>query len=287
MKIVVATLDAAIPGALQEVFANAKINQLEIVQTSDPAATAAAVEGQCVAFVDWAFPDPAVPTAIVAAVREKSPLAPILLLAEKEKHGETFGAMKAGATALATKPLDPPELIRTVADALKNAAPAQGRPKVNAEFINPFIDACRNVFATMCGLEITRKRLFLKEDASMLGEVSGVMGLSGTASGSVVISFSKKLACFMVAKMLGEPESEELTADVKDGVGEIINMISGQAKSMLTKTRYHFNIAIPTVVSGGSGHEITHKRGTPNIVVVFEAMGEEFALQVCLVSNES
>ena len=73
---------------------------------------------------------------------------------------------------------------------------------------------------------------------------------------------------------------------VCDGVGEIINMIAGQAKAMLVKTKYHFTISIPSVISG-HGHEISHKKGTPNIVVLFEADGTPFALQVCLAPVES
>jgi chemotaxis protein CheX len=81
-------------------------------------------------------------------------------------------------------------------------------------------------------------------------------------------------------------ELHELNADVCDGVGEIINMIAGQAKSLLAKTKYRFNISIPSVVSG-IDHEITHKKGTPNIVVLFDANGEEFALQVCLATTDN
>ena len=76
----------------------------------------------------------------------------------------------------------------------------------------------------------------------------------------------------------------ELNDEIKDAVGELTNMISGQAKASLTKTKYHFNISIPTVVKG-TGHEISHKKETPNIVVTFTVDNFEFALQVCLSSN--
>lgn len=283
MKIVVAALTASAVNMVKNII-TAKAPSTEIVHTKDIADTVAALGDQTAVFIDWEYPDESLPVRIVAAVKEARKEIPVLLLSTKQKAGGTFAAMKAGAAGVVNKPLDPDELLRALSAAFK-ASTAEKRPSVNVEFINPFIDASRNVFSTMCGVEITRKKLFLKDDHKMLGEVSGVMGLSGTASGTVVVSFSKKLACVLVSKMLGEPESPELTSDVCDGVGEIINMISGQAKSMLAQTKYHFNIAIPTVVSG-VGHEISHKKGTPNIVVVFEAMGQEFALQVCLVANE-
>jgi chemotaxis protein CheX len=108
------------------------------------------------------------------------------------------------------------------------------------------------------------------------------MGLSGAASGSVVISLPSKLAIEIVGAMLGDDMGNTLTPEVGDGVGEIINMIAGQAKASLTKTKYHFQISIPTVVMG-QGHEITHRQGTPNIVVLFTTeAGDDFAIQVCL-----
>ncbi|MCC8109301.1 MAG: hypothetical protein LIQ30_09730, partial [Planctomycetes bacterium] len=57
------------------------------------------------------------------------------------------------------------------------------------------------------------------------------------------------------------------------------------AKASLVKTKYHFTISIPKVVTG-PGHEIEHQPGTPNIVVVFEGAGHDFSLQVCLAPND-
>jgi chemotaxis protein CheX len=137
----------------------------------------------------------------------------------------------------------------------------------------------------MCRVEIERKKIFVKGDYKMLGDISGVMRLSGIASGIVVISMSAELACLLVAKMLGEEPARELTAGVQDAVGEIINMISGQAKASLVKTRYHFTISIPQVIVD-PGHEMEHQAGVPNIVVFFEGEGHGFALQICLAAGD-
>ena len=137
----------------------------------------------------------------------------------------------------------------------------------------------------MCQVETARKKIFVKDDYKMLGDISGVMRLSGTAAGSVVISMSSDLARLVVGKMLGEKPAEELTREVRDATGEIINMISGQAKASLVKTKYHFTISIPEVVTG-PGHEIEHQPGAPNIVVVFEGEGHDFSLQVCLAATD-
>lgn len=279
MKIVVAAPNPSMLNMIRNAFQMMKVNNADIVGAATCGDVTREVGDKTVLLVDWEFSDET-GSEMVEAAKAKNPKTPVLLLATKQKAGTTFSGMKAGASGVVNKPLDPEDLVRSVATAVK--ANSDRKQSVNVEFINPFIDATRNVFATMCGVEIVRKKLFLKDDYKMMGDVSGVMGLSGTASGSVVVSLPKDLACSIVAQMLGEEKvPADLTSDVCDGIGEIINMIAGQAKAMLVKTKYHFTISIPSVVSG-QGHEISHKKGTPNIVVLFEADGQTFALQVCL-----
>ena len=283
MKIVVAAPVPSMLNMVKNAFQSMNVQNTDFVAVSSAEELSHEVNEQSVLLIDWEFSDNTA-TEYVIRSKKEYPKVPIILLATKQKAGTTFSGMKAGASGVVNKPFEPKELVRAVANALKSST--EKKQKVNVEFINPFIDATRNVFQTMCGVDIQRKKLFLKDNYKMMGDVSGVMGLSGTATGSVVVSLSKELACTFVGKMLGEPPSEELTTDVCDGVGEIINMIAGQAKAMLVKTKYHFTISIPSVVSG-PGHEISHKKGTPNIVVLFEAIGQPFALQVCLCPTDA
>lgn len=282
MKVIVATDSQVTTNMIRGAFQQAKVADVEIVSCATPENVKAAVAEGAIVLVDWEG-DPAADSQFVTAAKEACPSCPVLLLCTKQKGGTTFPGMKAGAAGVINKPLESEELLRAVAGALKRAKGPS--PTVNVEFINPFIEATKNVFSTMCQMEVTRKKLFLKDDHVMFGDISGVMGLSGSATGSVVVSLPANLACIVVGRMLGEVPSEELNSDVCDAVGELINMISGQAKASLVKTKYHFTISIPSVVKG-TGHEITHKKGTPNIVVLFEAEGQEFAIQVCLAPTD-
>ncbi len=137
----------------------------------------------------------------------------------------------------------------------------------------------------MVGIDVVRKDVFLKVDNQSHGDLSGVMGLSGSAVGSAVISMTTKLATRVVAKMFHIEESEVEKDDVVDAIGEFVNMISGGAKSALAGTKYHFQISLPTVVSG-RGHELSHKKGTPCIVLLFQADDEEFVIEISVASTE-
>ena len=70
-------------------------------------------------------------------------------------------------------------------------------------------------------------------------------------------------------------------SEIRDGVGKMINMISGRAKAILSTTEYKFDITLPTIISGG-GHELFQRVNSVCVVVLFEtANHEEFALDVC------
>ncbi|MCD8140125.1 MAG: chemotaxis protein CheX [Planctomycetaceae bacterium] len=267
---------------MRGVFNLRKIPGVEFVAVHTKDEILAAMDEKSVILVDWER-EPAECADFVYAAKAKMAKVPVLILCIKQKAGTTFAGIKAGAAGVINKPFNPDDVIRSIASTIKKGQ--KTRPTVNVEFINPFIDATRNVFSSMCGVEVARKKIFVKDDYKMLGDISGVMGLSGTASGTVVISMSSELARLVVGNMLGEPPVDELTQDVVDATGEIINMISGQAKASLVKTKYHFTISIPKVVTG-PGHEIEHSPGTPNIVVVFEGAGHDFSLQVCLAAND-
>ncbi len=78
------------------------------------------------------------------------------------------------------------------------------------------------------------------------------IGFTGRLEGNVVALFKKDDAEAIVSKMLGIDVSE-VSADVVDGIGEVLNMIAGGIKNRLDKENYTFDINIPTVVNG---HEL-------------------------------
>ncbi len=283
MKLITVSDTAVTPNMIKGIFHMRKIPGIEFVHAHNKNELTAALNEQSIVLVDWET-DPAKCAEYVYTAKAKMPKAPVLLLCPKIKAGTTFAGIKAGAAGVINKPFNPDDVIKSVAGTIKKGQST--RPTVNVEFINPFIDATRNVFSSMCRVEIARKKIFIKDDYKMLGDISGVMRMSGTAAGTVVISMSSELARLVVGNMLGEAPAAELTQEVKDATGEIINMISGQAKASLVKTKYHFTISIPQVVTG-PGHEIEHQPGTPNIVVVFEGAGHDFSLQVCLAPNDN
>ena len=112
------------------------------------------------------------------------------------------------------------------------------------------------------------------------GDVSGVIGMTGSARGSLALSFSENSILKIVSNMLGENHTE-INNDVRDAVGEITNMISGVARKKLESQGFNISAAIPTVVAG-KDHAILHVMGGPSIIIPFETDNGSFVIDVCL-----
>jgi len=65
---------------------------------------------------------------------------------------------------------------------------------MRVEYINPFIASVRNAFQTMLSIDAERGAPYLRTTAESNFCVSGVIGLSGDAMGTVVLNMSKEVA---------------------------------------------------------------------------------------------
>lgn len=136
---------------------------------------------------------------------------------------------------------------------------------MKVEHINPFLTAVTNTFTTMLSAEAHRGELVLGDPKLRHFPISGVIGLSGKASGTVVINLSTEVALKAASAMLME-EMTEVNSDVLDAVGELANVIAGQAKAELEE--YDLSVSLPNVVTG-EGHEIRFPSSAPPLAVPF------------------
>ncbi|NPU84704.1 MAG: chemotaxis protein CheX [Syntrophaceae bacterium] len=152
---------------------------------------------------------------------------------------------------------------------------------MDVRFINAFLAGTTDVLKMMAFVDPRPGKAFLKKDNAAKGDVSGVIGLTGAARGSLALTFSESCILKVVSNMLGE-EQTSINGDVKDAVGELTNMVSGSARKKLESEGLSVTAAIPTVVSGG-GHSIRHVLGGPSIIIPFETDDGPFFVDVCLI----
>jgi len=151
---------------------------------------------------------------------------------------------------------------------------------MDVRFINPFLTGTMNVLRTMASVEPRPGKPYLKKDSLATGDVSGIIGLTGSVTGSMALSFSEKSILKIVSNMLGE-ELTEVNGDITDAVGEITNMVSGASRKELEAVGLTISAAIPTVISG-KGHSIKHVLGGPSLIIPFETDHGPFVVDVCI-----
>ncbi len=137
--------------------------------------------------------------------------------------------------------------------------------------INPFLNATIKVLKIQCFLEAKPGKPTMKKptDPLLLGDVSGIISVvSETFNGSFAISLSEAIFCGISKNMLGE-DCPAITEKNVDLVGELANMILGQAKVELGQLGYAVQMAIPSCV-WGKDHKIKHFGGGTCVVLPFE-----------------
>lgn len=118
---------------------------------------------------------------------------------------------------------------------------------IEIDYINPVIVALEDAFETMLGTTIKRTGLGLKENNCALYPVSGIIGVSGRAVGTIVLSMSHGVAQKAAGTML-MMEMKETDDDVMDAVGELTNMVAGGAKAKLEE--FQMQMSLPNVLCG-------------------------------------
>ncbi|QDU25710.1 CheY-P phosphatase CheX [Anatilimnocola aggregata] len=154
---------------------------------------------------------------------------------------------------------------------------------MRADYINPFISALVNTFETMLSCQLTRGPLYLRGHETQLHDVSGVIGLSGHAQGTVVLSLEKQVALQAAATLL-LCETTELNDDVVDAVGELTNMVAGSAKAKLEE--YQLSISLPSVILG-AGHLVRFPSDVTPICVPFTCPWGALKIEVGLTDMRS
>jgi chemotaxis protein CheX len=142
---------------------------------------------------------------------------------------------------------------------------------MNVEYINPFLTSTISVFDTMLSCTLERGAPYLRNSTQPQHEVSGVIGLSGKAQGTVVLGLSRNAALGAAEAMLQERQPE-INSDVTDAVGELVNMIAGSAKAKLE--HLEMSVSLPTVITGKNHCVEFPTKVTPICIPFTSAWGE-------------
>jgi chemotaxis protein CheX len=123
--------------------------------------------------------------------------------------------------------------------------------KINAKFVNPFIEAGINVVKMIANIDVRRGHLAYKGKPEPSYGVSIIIGVYGFLTGQVVYSMKTEVAERLVEKMLVNKSPQERKIMFVDTLGELANMITGNATAILNQRKdYSLKITTPAIATG-------------------------------------
>lgn len=124
----------------------------------------------------------------------------------------------------------------------------QGKKSVlKAEFITPFLSSAKSVLTTMAHVTVAAQPPVKVNTNIPQGDVAGVMSMAtNKIVGQLIISFEDETILAIASNMLME-KFTVIDDDIRDTVGEITNMITGGAKSLMSE-EHDFGMTRPVSV---------------------------------------
>lgn len=199
-------------------------------------------------------------------------------------HGKTLFVMNVSASLQKQFKQDGLSSVFVIVASLDEAK-KKGTPKgsggIDVDFINPFIGAARSVLETQAQLTLTAGKPMLKKaDERLPMEIAGVIALSCKEfTGSINLCFKAETFLKIYEGLTGEKHTT-ITTEIEDAAAELLNIIFGQAKTVLNDQKgYTLERALPTVLTGEK-LRLYHSSRNPAIVIPFESPAGAFHLEV-------
>ncbi len=128
---------------------------------------------------------------------------------------------------------------------------------ISAEYVNPFIEAAITVTSQVARVTMRRGHLEYKHRPDPSYSVSIIIGVYGFLTGQVVYSMKKDLADKLVERMLEGYTPADRVGVYHDTLGELANMITGNATATLNQ-RLDLTLGItPPAIATGTNLNIT------------------------------
>ena len=113
-------------------------------------------------------------------------------------------------------------------------------------------------------------------DTAPPADLCAVLPVTTTAGpGALALALPEATALALARRILADTGVEPDAAAVRDCAGEVVNVVCGQAKTMLRGTPYHFTLSTPRVADGAPDVGDAH-------VLAFASDAGPFALHVHL-----
>jgi chemotaxis protein CheX len=145
-----------------------------------------------------------------------------------------------------------------------------------------FIAAVYMAIGEMAGVQVFARSVCPNEFDEPTGVISAVLALKSAAVSALILRFPAPTAAALASRILVGATSEVSADLVQDCVGEIANVVAGQAKALLAGTPYHFVFTVPEVKTYGI-REPQPGGGQETLGISFETELGGFIVRLCLI----
>ncbi len=145
-------------------------------------------------------------------------------------------------------------------------------------YVTAFIAATQSFFQTMLCQEVSFGKPVPGRLPHLDSDISGIVGMTGDVVGTVVLSLPTESAAKIVESFVGsviDPQSH----DFADAIGELVNMISGNAKAKFEGL--DVRISCPSVVIG-KGHSVQQPSDSVCISIPCDSSCGGFSVDVTI-----
>jgi len=121
------------------------------------------------------------------------------------------------------------------------------------ELLESLRGAARDVLETMVFMSPKAIEVLPSPSTQFSDEVIGLLGFTGTLSGTFVLRATEQLGRTITAKMLMMEETDIGSfQEVGDAFGELVNMIGGNLKNAWVLNGNQMELSVPNVIHKGS-----------------------------------
>lgn len=155
---------------------------------------------------------------------------------------------------------------------------------MKVEYINPFVQSASSILEQVAQLKMERGKLSLRQKMFPSPEVSVILGVTGDVKGQVIYGLDQATALAIAKRMMMGLELDDFDDVARSAIGELGNMITGNATGILEKENIMTNISPPAIVTGQKVY-VSSIEGAVLVVPLVCELGT-LEINVCLVSSK-
>jgi chemotaxis protein CheX len=150
--------------------------------------------------------------------------------------------------------------------------------EIRAGLLEPFIAAVCAALGEMAEMAVVVDHVYQTTSSRTPESVAAEVVLDWGDEGFLILSFPKTTAAALARQILAGTADDVDESLVRDCIGEVANVVAGQAKALLAGTPYRFTFAVPQVTAGDN--QAAPSAGQACFAVAFRCAHGHFTMQI-------